>query len=96
MDLAEIICHPLAAVPIKSYSPDLIVHPLLSDSLDDVAFLQRIDCLMRKNQVVVIGPGLSLDQTAQNMAFKIAKVAKAHRLTIILDGVKSLAALVAP
>jgi NAD(P)H-hydrate repair Nnr-like enzyme with NAD(P)H-hydrate dehydratase domain len=31
-DLAHVICSPTAAGPIKSYSPDLIVHPILREN----------------------------------------------------------------
>ena len=31
MDLSHVICSPTAAGAIKSYSPDLIVHPILSE-----------------------------------------------------------------
>lgn len=30
-DLAHVICSPTAAGAIKSYSPDLIVHPILRE-----------------------------------------------------------------
>ncbi|KAL9713524.1 hypothetical protein Ac2012v2_003136 [Leucoagaricus gongylophorus] len=30
-DLSHVICSPTAAGPIKSYSPDLIVHPILRE-----------------------------------------------------------------
>ncbi len=32
-DLSHVICSPTASGAIKSYSPDLIVHPILNDSV---------------------------------------------------------------
>jgi hypothetical protein len=32
-DLSHVICSPTAAGPIKTYSPDLIVHPILREEL---------------------------------------------------------------
>ena len=34
-DLAHIFCTKSAAIPIKSYSPELIVHPSLTSSVDE-------------------------------------------------------------
>ena len=50
-DLVSILTHPLALLPIKSYSPDLMV----SDYNDKEHFVRTID----KSHAIVIGPGLA-------------------------------------
>lgn len=57
-DLVHVFCVQGAAQPIKSYSPDLIVHPLLDrpDAVEEIAkWLERL-------HVIVIGPGLGQDE----------------------------------
>ncbi|XP_030375426.1 ATP-dependent (S)-NAD(P)H-hydrate dehydratase [Scaptodrosophila lebanonensis] len=53
-DLSHVFCHRDAAPVIKSYSPELIVHPVLDrdDAVEEIRpWLERL-------HVVVIGPGL--------------------------------------
>ncbi|CDJ53948.1 ATP-dependent (S)-NAD(P)H-hydrate dehydratase, related [Eimeria brunetti] len=73
-DLATVITTPSAAVPIKSYSPELLVYPILPcresphgkgdhdapfDYPMELARLRiRAEPLLRKADVIVIGPGL--------------------------------------
>ncbi|RMX67029.1 hypothetical protein KXD40_004178 [Peronospora effusa] len=97
-DLCHIFCVQEAAVPIKSYSPELIVHPLLrSDaSLADLEESQRARALLeaveRITQVLprldalVIGPGLGRDASVQEIVRKIIEKAKEANLPLILDG----------
>ena len=69
-DLAHIFCTKSAAIPIKSYSPELIVHPTLDSSdesqIDD--FPAYSDLIKGKTikwfnslNIVVVGPGLGRD-----------------------------------
>ncbi|KAJ8876437.1 hypothetical protein PR048_020882 [Dryococelus australis] len=53
-DLAHIFCTNDAAVPIKSYSPELIVHPFL----DDPDAVNLIKVWLPRLHTLVIGPGL--------------------------------------
>ena len=51
-ELSHIFCFPQAAIPIKSYSTENIVHPTLgTGSNSTTKWLPSIDCL-------VVGPGL--------------------------------------
>lgn len=59
-DLVSVFCANEASIPIKSYSPDLMVTPLYSASsstLEDsaVEFLQRS---LERTHAMVLGPGL--------------------------------------
>lgn len=65
--MTHIICSEKAAIPIKSYSPEAMVHPLLLDSLEieRVVYLEKMEPNMKKIQGIVfncsslvIGPGL--------------------------------------
>ena len=59
-DLVHIFCHPEASTVIKSYCPELIVHPSLSAS-DDYSVetsAQTVARFFSRINVMVIGPGL--------------------------------------
>ncbi|PFH33219.1 carbohydrate kinase [Besnoitia besnoiti] len=66
MDLAYVITTPEAATPIKTYSPELIVYPIMPGeprpgvSLEEV--LSRLEAkasaILKKCDVVVMGPGM--------------------------------------
>ncbi|EPT29323.1 carbohydrate kinase [Toxoplasma gondii ME49] len=66
MDLAYIITTPEAAGPIKTYSPELIVYPILpgqlqsGQSLEDalVRLENKAGEILKKCHVVVMGPGM--------------------------------------
>ena len=57
-DLSHIFCVPAAAPVIKSYNPDLIVHPLLGTP----GSIGEIDRWVDRLTAVVIGPGLGRTQ----------------------------------
>src|SRR5690242_13948873 len=40
-DLSHVFCHVDAAVPIKSYTPELIVHPGFDDNKDNITLLNK-------------------------------------------------------
>lgn len=85
-DLVHVFCAKDAAQPIKSYSPDLIVHPLLDrpDAVTEISkWLERL-------HVIVIGPGLGdnpliVDNVKELLA---SDVMKQKRLVIDADGLK--------
>lgn len=69
VDMAHIFCEDSAAAPIKTYSPELIVHPVLMSSrkLDKDAeetakyLASQVAEWLRSLHCVVIGPGLGRD-----------------------------------
>lgn len=70
-DLAHVFCTRSAGIPIKTYSPELIVHPTLdasdeSEILDFEEYTQRIYNKSSKwfgnINVFIIGPGLGRDK----------------------------------
>jgi len=79
-DLSWVLCHPDASIPIKSYSPELIVMPSLLNNADDMeAFLKRI-------HVLVIGPGLGRDPKILQAVDKLINQAKSMNLPMVIDG----------
>jgi len=80
-DLAYIVCHEKAAVPIKTYSPEVIVLPALGgdDHEKGVALLDR-------SHALVVGPGLGRDPESLDAASDLIKKAKDRDIPIVLDG----------
>lgn len=69
-DLAHIFCTKSAGGPIKSYSPEIIVHPSLASSMEDKIsdFSQYSDLILENTSnwfsaihSLIVGPGLGRD-----------------------------------
>eukprot|EP00117_Sycon_ciliatum_P036128 scpid82926/ scgid5437/ ATP-dependent (S)-NAD(P)H-hydrate dehydratase; ATP-dependent NAD(P)HX dehydratase; Carbohydrate kinase domain-containing protein len=81
-DLSFVFCTENAAVPIKTYSPELIVIPMLdSDSAMDVMKSHWLPRL----HVLVVGPGLGLDQQVRDVSYNIVKEAIDRSLPLVVD-----------
>ncbi|PKA56270.1 ATP-dependent (S)-NAD(P)H-hydrate dehydratase [Apostasia shenzhenica] len=94
-DLSHVFCTKDAAMVIKSYSPDLIVHPVLEESYslrdgeqtsvstkvlgEVMKWMERFDC-------IVIGPGLGRDPLILDCVSEIIKHARELQIPIIIDG----------
>ncbi|KAI5062454.1 hypothetical protein GOP47_0022993 [Adiantum capillus-veneris] len=93
-DLAHVFCTQGAATVIKSYSPEIIVHPILQESYaidgDEASvkgkvlveiekWLGRFDCL-------IIGPGLGRDPFLLDCIKEVIKSARNENIPLILDG----------
>ncbi|CAL8069827.1 unnamed protein product [Calicophoron daubneyi] len=77
-DLVHIICADAAAPVIKSYSPDLIVHPDLDNNLPEAQ--KWID----KTGAVVFGPGLGLSGNLENTK-KLISHCRTSNKPIVID-----------
>ncbi|KAF9958035.1 hypothetical protein BGZ72_000966 [Mortierella alpina] len=96
-DLCNIICDEDAATAIKSYSPDLIVHPYIkiraANSQQDSKASQQIwaqtfddiGALLKRVHVLVIGPGLSRDRGMLQSAKHAIEKAKELEMPIVID-----------
>lgn len=96
--MCHIFCTQEAATPLKSYSPELIVHPLLrSDaSFAGVSVTQRADLLneaadkiaqvFSRLDVLVLGPGLGRDAAVQELTKQLVQLARVAQLPLVLDG----------
>jgi len=93
-DMSHVICEPGAATVIKTYSPNLMVHPYMRQShhaegamknADEVAkpIIEMLDRL----HVIVVGPGLGRDPLMQETAGKIVKAAREKGMGVIIDAV---------
>ncbi|PGH37014.1 ATP-dependent (S)-NAD(P)H-hydrate dehydratase [[Emmonsia] crescens] len=97
-DMSHVICEPSAATVIKSYSPNLMVHPILQSSgtlssaskspvppSDARALAEPIVAFLSRLHVIVIGPGLGRDPTTQKIAIEVIKEARSKEIPIVLD-----------
>ncbi|ODV85674.1 hypothetical protein CANARDRAFT_7052 [[Candida] arabinofermentans NRRL YB-2248] len=100
-DLTHVICEKSAGTVIKSYSPDLMVHPYLHDSskltskLDKMSsnhksyleenVMPKVTSLLDRIHVVVLGPGFGRDPLMMETLELIIKESKSRDLPIILD-----------
>ncbi|ORX95949.1 Ribokinase-like protein [Basidiobolus meristosporus CBS 931.73] len=89
-DLAHVICELGAGVVIKSYSPDLIVHPYLRKStkepeltVDEI--VEKVIALYPRLHVLVFGPGLSRDAYMLETTKKLIQVAREKEIPIVID-----------
>ncbi|XP_061994790.1 ATP-dependent (S)-NAD(P)H-hydrate dehydratase [Rosa rugosa] len=94
-DLSHVFCTRDAASVIKSYSPELIVHPILEESYsvrdEDKSFilekvLGEVDKWMERFDCLVIGPGLGRDPFLLDCVSKIIKHARQSNVPIVIDG----------
>ncbi|TPX15588.1 uncharacterized protein E0L32_004286 [Thyridium curvatum] len=96
-DMSHVICTPGAAAVIKTYSPNLMVHPLMrqsppaaSDDLplsetDPAQISRRIIDMLPRLHVLVIGPGLGRDPLMQDTVARVVAAARERRVPVVLD-----------
>ncbi|XP_078683205.1 ATP-dependent (S)-NAD(P)H-hydrate dehydratase-like [Branchiostoma floridae x Branchiostoma belcheri] len=75
-DLAHVFCTSDAATVIKSYSPELIVHPLL----DKQTGVAEMSTWMERLHTLVVGPGMGREQHIMDNVKGV--IAKARQLSI--------------
>jgi len=91
-DMSHVICEPGAAAVIKTYSPNLMVHPYMRqsshmsppDNTPDSVAQKVIDMLPRVHSLV-IGPGLGRDVAMQETAARVVQEARKKGLSFVLD-----------
>ncbi|CAK7217277.1 hypothetical protein SEUCBS140593_003155 [Sporothrix eucalyptigena] len=89
-DLSHVICTPAAAAVIKTYSPNLMVHPLMREGKPDAgddakSISQRVIELLPRLHVLVIGPGLGRDPLMQQTVGDIVEAARKVNMPVVLD-----------
>eukprot|EP01089_Gocevia_fonbrunei_P013829 TRINITY_DN363_c0_g1_i1.p1 TRINITY_DN363_c0_g1~~TRINITY_DN363_c0_g1_i1.p1 ORF type:complete len:314 (+),score=42.20 TRINITY_DN363_c0_g1_i1:37-978(+) len=90
-DIAHIFCAKDAGFPIKSYSPDLIVHPIIPPG-DDFAdgevklALHKVENWLPGLSGIVIGPGMGRSEPMIQTAKAILESAIKQDLSIVIDG----------
>ena len=80
-DLVYVVCCKHASPIIKSYSPELIVSPVL----DDESFKSEFSVLLPKLHSVVIGPGLGRKKEQFQVAAEVIRMARQYDLPITID-----------
>ncbi|XP_069492848.1 ATP-dependent (S)-NAD(P)H-hydrate dehydratase isoform X2 [Ambystoma mexicanum] len=80
-DLSHVFCTKDAASVIKSYSPELIVHPVL----DLPNAVQEVEKWLPSLHTVVIGPGLGRDDKTLQNAKAIIEKSKTRGIPIVID-----------
>ncbi|CCF58325.1 hypothetical protein KAFR_0E01710 [Kazachstania africana CBS 2517] len=86
-DLTHVICEKNAATVIKSYSPNLMVHPYLRDN-GSKSEMDKIKSLLQRIHVTVIGPGLGRDDSMLNAVKEIIRyILEEHEgdIPIVID-----------
>ncbi|KAL1965977.1 hypothetical protein VTN77DRAFT_4917 [Rasamsonia byssochlamydoides] len=92
-DMSHVICEKSAAPVIKSYSPNLMVHPILPSSatvpnpgaIDPPALAKPIVAMFSRLHVLVIGPGLGRDGVTQRVVEEVMKEARSRSVPFVLD-----------
>ncbi|KAI8381163.1 H-hydrate dehydratase [Radiomyces spectabilis] len=91
-DLCHIFCEPGAGTVIKSYAPDLIVHPYMrtkdkleKEKMDAGSIVERISGVLSRLHVLVVGPGLSRDEAMQDTAKALIMKAREQNMAVVID-----------
>ncbi|KAF8159494.1 H-hydrate dehydratase [Crassisporium funariophilum] len=84
-DLSHVICSPTAAGAIKSYSPDLIVHPILREDLSSEQVKSDLKSILSRLHVLVVGPGLGRETYMQSFAKMAVSIAREQGMYLVLD-----------
>lgn len=80
-DLVHIFCAKDASIPIKSFSPEPIVHPVL----DQYDAIKHIKPWLDRLHVVLIGPGLGRDEKIFKMIIELISICREMRKPLIID-----------
>ncbi|TFA98527.1 ATP-dependent [Trichoderma ghanense] len=97
---SHVICTPAAAAVIKTYSPNLMVHPLMRQSppqkqssaenkkdldSDPDRVASRIIDMLGRLHVLVVGPGLGRDPLMQATVSRVIRAARDSEMPMVLD-----------
>ncbi|RCI15575.1 hypothetical protein L249_3425 [Ophiocordyceps polyrhachis-furcata BCC 54312] len=92
-DMSHVICTPGAGAVVKTYSPNLMVHPLLresgeegdEDSEEAARVAASVIALLPRLHVLVVGPGLGRDRLMQATVARVVTAARERGMPIVLD-----------
>jgi hydroxyethylthiazole kinase-like uncharacterized protein yjeF len=93
-DLVSVFCMPEAAVALKSYSPELMVWPVLppsgnSGSADSEAIAHAVAAMvdvLPRVKALVVGPGLGRDAGVMAAVAGVIDEARRREMPLVLDG----------
>lgn len=81
-DAVHVFCARDAAAPIKSYSPELMVHPVLDDPNDAVG---QIEPWLERLHVLIVGPGLGRNERTLETVAQLIGLCKALKKPLVID-----------
>ncbi|KAJ5974278.1 YjeF C-terminal domain carbohydrate kinase-like protein [Penicillium waksmanii] len=92
-DMSHVLCERSAAPVVKSYSPNLMVHPILPSSdtvkdpksIDAPALAGPIISMLSRLNALVIGPGLGRDGVTLQVVAEVIKEARSRSIPFVLD-----------
>jgi len=100
-DMSHIICTPGAAAVIKTYSPNLMVHPLMRQSpseavtssgtklhasdTDPKEISKKIIEMLPRLHVLVVGPGLGRDPLMHDTLAEVLAAARERKMPVVMD-----------
>jgi len=90
-DMSHVICEPGAGAVIKTYSPNLMVHPYMRQSKHISAtetaesVSEQVISMLSRLHVLIIGPGLSRDKAMQDTCAKVITEARKKNIPFVLD-----------
>jgi ATP-dependent NAD(P)H-hydrate dehydratase len=87
-DLSHVFCEASAGSAIKSYSPELIVHPILRSSescADSQIAADDVVRWFRALDALVVGPGLGRDPALIATCAHVVRAAAEHGLPTVID-----------
>ncbi|KAF4988465.1 hypothetical protein FDECE_15057 [Fusarium decemcellulare] len=92
-DMSHVICTPAAATVIKSYSPNLMVHPLMRQSpgqtqdpeSDPEQISGQIIDMLPRLHVLVVGPGLGRDPLMHDTVARVIRAARDRGTPVVMD-----------
>ena len=84
-DLSHVFCHKESAIPIKSYSPELIVHPGFDISTNDV-LLKKTQRWFKSMNSILIGPGMGREPDIEKIFVMFSKtISEFKNIPLIYD-----------
>ena len=84
-DLSHVFCHNEAAIPIKSYSPELIVHPAFN-TFSNEALLKKTIRWFKSMNSILIGPGLGREEDTEKIFVEFSqKISEFKNIPLVYD-----------
>ncbi|PNY27295.1 ATP-dependent (S)-NAD(P)H-hydrate dehydratase [Tolypocladium capitatum] len=95
-DMSHVICTPGAGAVIKTYSPNLMVHPLLRQSspsktdanghdADPEHIAATIIEMLPRLHALVVGPGLGRDPLMQATVSRVIRATREKKMPVVID-----------
>ena len=84
-DLSHVFCHKESAIPIKSYSPELIVHPGFDVYLNEI-LLNKTERWFKSMNSILIGPGMGREPDIEKIFVEFSeKISEFKNIPLVYD-----------